>query len=69
MNFCTKLVESQHIQLNWEITHSQEAEMDVSFYFCSGGSAKREKGNLLCSKDKISWKFVLLAKFDLHILN
>ena len=57
MNFCTKLIELQHIQFNWEITQSQEAEMEVKRYILS--SPISQEGERQFSKDKIPWKFVL----------
>lgn len=50
MNFCTKFVELQRVQLNWEITQSQEAEAGVKRYILSSGPAKREKGSLVRRK-------------------
>lgn len=57
MNFCTKFIELQHIQFNWEIIQSQEAEMEVKRYILS--SPISQEGERQFSKDKIPWKFVL----------
>lgn len=66
MNFSTKSVELQQIQLNWEITQSQEAEREVERYILSSGSAKKDNlvrikyhGNLFSRQSLI---FTFLTK-------
>lgn len=54
-DFCSKLVGLEHVQLNWEITQSQEAEMEVKRYILSSAPAKKEKINLVRMKYHGNW--------------